>query len=99
MPNLEIVLDRNDYESIQLFENIDGVKILKAEPSHFEGEINIIVLLITFAASITPSIASVLRERIKEKANIKIKYNGYEVSGAELDQLVEVIERLNSYED
>ncbi len=65
----------------------DPIRILRAKPDHFEGDINIVNILVQLTAATIPIVGMLIAQRIRAKRHIRVKLNGIEVRGENLDKI------------
>jgi hypothetical protein len=96
MAGLQLELNADDPAVEGLITEIGSDQVLRAKPDHFEGDINIVNLLIQLTTSTIPIVAMLVTQHIRAKRYIKVKVNGIEVRGADLDKIEPFLNKLSS---
>lgn len=92
--NIELVTSSENKTLFNELSGFEDVHVQLLEPDHFEGELNVAIALVTIGAASVTAVASVLKELIRSKSNIKIKYKGIELEGVPLENLEKTLEEL-----
>lgn len=94
MASLQLELYADDPMIDGFVAEIGSAQVLRAKPDHFEGDINIVNLLIQLSASTIPIVAMLITQHIRAKRYIKVKLNGIEVRGADLEKIELFLKRI-----
>lgn len=87
MASLQVELQADDPEIDAFVAAIGSDQVLRAKPDHFEGDINIVNILVQLTAATIPIVGMLIAQRIRAKSHIRVKFNGIEVRGENLDKI------------
>jgi hypothetical protein len=83
MEKLQIDL-KNDDNLVSHFKETLGSDAMLVKADQFEGDVNIVSIVVTLSTAAVSFIGGVVKERIAANRYIKVKYKGVEVQGENL---------------
>jgi hypothetical protein len=87
VPKIQLELQADDPELDPLESRLGSENVIRARPDHFEGDINIVNLLVNLTTVTIPILSMLVSEHIKSKRYIKAKVKGIEVQGESLKNM------------
>jgi hypothetical protein len=70
--------------------------VVFARPDHFEGDVNVLTVIVTLTTATIPVVTKVILERIRSRRHIRVKLKGMEITGAELADVEKLLRSLKS---
>lgn len=77
----------------ELTANLD-VPVTKLETSSFDGQSEIVTLVITIAPMVLTFLGKIITEQIRARKYIKVVYNGVQIQGITEDNAVAILEKI-----
>jgi hypothetical protein len=96
MPKIQLELREGDPEIQALEASLDKQSFIRARPDHFEGDINIVNLLIDVTTATIPVLSLFITQHIKAKRYIKAKVKGIEVQGESLKNIEAFLKKIST---
>jgi hypothetical protein len=87
MVSLQVELHADDPAIDGFVVAIGSDQVVRAKPDHFEGDINVINLLVQLTTSTIPIVAVLIAQHIRAQRYIRVKFNGIEVRGENLNNI------------
>lgn len=83
MPRIQLLVTSKDPEVNSVIVEL-GEDAIVAEPDHFEGDVNLVSILVQVTAATIPTLAVLITQHIKSKRYIRVRYKGLDVQGESL---------------
>ena len=96
MPKIQLELQEDDPEIQALETSLGNQSFIRARPDHFEGDLNIVNLLVDVTTVTIPVLSLFITQHIKAKRYIKAKVKGIEVQGESLKNIEGFLEKMAS---
>jgi len=77
----------------ELTANLD-VPVTKLETSSFDGQSEIVTLVITIAPMVLTFLGKIITEQIRARKYIKVVYNGVQIQGITEDNAAAILEKI-----
>ena len=91
---ISIQIMKDDEAVINLFESEAMLDFQKLESSSFDGQSEIITLLVTLTPMVLAFIGKVISDQIRSKKHIKIVYKGIQIQGIDESNAMEIINKI-----
>jgi hypothetical protein len=87
MGRIQLEVQADDPTIAALKAEIGDDEVIQAKPDHFEGDINVVNLLVQLTVSTIPIVGALIVQHIRAKRFIKVKLNGIEIRGENLKSI------------
>ena len=94
MPKIQLELKDDDPEMPALELSLGKQSFIRARPDHFEGDVNIVNLLVDITTVTIPVLSLFITQHIKAKRYIKAKVKGIDVQGEFLQNIEAFLEKV-----
>lgn len=94
MPKIQLELQEDDPEIQALESSLGKNSFIRARPDHFEGDINIVNLLVDLTTVTIPVLSLFITQHIKAKRYIKAKVKGIQVQGESLKNIETFLQKI-----
>jgi hypothetical protein len=94
MPKIQLELKDDDPEMPALESSLGKQSFIRARPDHFEGDVNIVNLLVDITTVTIPVLSLFITQHIKAKRYIKAKVKGIDVQGESLQNIEAFLEKV-----
>ena len=91
---LSIQIQKSDIDFLKALEQIPEVDFTALQTSSFDGQSEIITLLVTISPLIIAQIGKILSEQLKARRYVKIVYKGTQIQGMTDKDATRVLEML-----
>ena len=95
---ISIQVQKNDSNILDRFDSVKDVNTLKLESSSFDGQAEIITLIVTLTPIALTFLGKILSEQIKAKRYVKVVYKGVQIQGVNEKNVAKIIKEITSEE-
>lgn len=95
---ISIQVQKNDSNILDRFDSEKDVNTLKIESSSFDGQSEIITLIVTLTPIALTFLGKILSEQIKAKRYVKVVYKGVQIQGVDEKNVAKIIKEITSEE-
>jgi hypothetical protein len=93
---ISIQVQKNDFNILDKFDSVKDVNTIKLESSSFDGQAEIITLIVTLTPIALTFLGKILSEQIKSKRYVKIVYKGVQIQGVNEKNVAKIIKEITS---
>lgn len=94
MKQISIQIQKSDKAFIDDIEAISAIECTRLETSSFDGQSEIISLLVVLAPLVVEQLSRVITEQLKAKRYLKIVYKGTQIQGMSDKEAARILEKL-----
>jgi hypothetical protein len=95
---ISIQVQHDDEELLKTFNSEPDVDFIKLETSSFDGQSEIVTLLVTLTPMALTFLGKVISEQIKSKRYVKIIYKGVQIQGVNEKNVAKMLEEITGEE-
>lgn len=93
---ISIQVQKSDSNILDKFDSVKDVNTLKLESSSFDGQAEIITLIVTLTPIALTFLGKILSEQIKAKRYVKVVYKGVQIQGVNEKNVAKIIKEITS---
>jgi len=93
---ISIQVQKNDSNILDKFDSVKDVNTIKLESSSFDGQAEIITLIVTLTPIALTFLGKILSEQIKAKRYVKVVYKGVQIQGVNEKNVAKIIKEITS---
>jgi hypothetical protein len=91
---ISVQVQKNDQNILDLFKAEVDMDYFELETSSFDGQSEIVTLVITLAPLVIALVGKIVSEQIKKQRYIKVIYKGLQIQGMSDENVTRLIEKL-----
>ncbi|MFT7405703.1 hypothetical protein [Zhongshania sp.] len=95
---ISIQVQNDDEEILKTFNSEADLDFLKLETSSFDGQSEIVTLLVTLTPMALTFLGKVITEQIKSKRYVKVIYKGVQIQGVNEKNVAKILEEITGEE-
>jgi hypothetical protein len=93
---IPIQIQKDDANTLDKFESKKDVDSVKLETSSFDGQSEIITLIVTLTPIALTFLGKVITEQIKAKKYVKVIYKGVQIQGVNEKNVAKILKEITS---
>ena len=93
---ISIQVQKNDSNILDKFDSVKDVNTIKLESSSFDGQAEIITLIVTLTPIALTFLGKILSEQIRAKRYVKVVYKGVQIQGVNEKNVAKIIKEITS---
>ena|SRR2546425_10602633 len=91
---ISVQVQKGDASFVAQLESIEEVKYTKLHTASFDGQSEIITLVITLTPAVLVFLAKLITEQIRARRYIKVIYKGVQIQGIDEKNAIEVLRNI-----
>ncbi len=96
--SISIQVQNDDEEILKKFDHDPEIDFVKLETSSFDGQSEIVTLLVTLTPMVLTFLGKVITEQIKSKRYVRVIYKGVQIQGINEKNVATIIKEITDDE-